>query len=129
MYNALTTNLMVENVGKAIEFYKDILGFSVDAAVPDEKGAVIFAILSKDKVSLMVQDKGSLVSEYSVLDTKNIKPSITLYFVIDDFDERYKELNGKYPIYVEPHVTPYGAREFAILDPDGYPLTFAAQQD
>ena len=129
MYRSVATNLMVESIGKALEFYEDVLGFSVDASVPDEKGVSIFAILSKDGTSIMLQEKGSLVSEYPILDTERIKPSITLYFIVDDVDAYYEEMKGRYPIYVELHTTPYGAREFAVLDADGYPLTFAGSME
>jgi Uncharacterized protein conserved in bacteria len=127
MYKTLTTNLMVENVEKSLDFYRDILGFEVEASVPNEKGVLIFAILLKDGTSVMLQEKNSLVSEYSVLRTDKIKPTITLYFVVDDVEKYYGEMKNKCSVYVELHTTDYGAREFAILDPDGYPLTFAGQ--
>jgi len=127
MYKMLTTNLMVENIERSLDFYKGLLGFEVEASVPNEKGVLIFAILLKDGTSLMLQEKGSLVSEYSILRTDKIKPTITLYIVVDDVEKYYDEMKNKCSVYVELHTTDYGAREFAILDPDGYPLTFAGQ--
>ena len=118
---------MVENVERSLDFYKGLLGFEVEASVPNEKGVLIFAILLKDGTSLMLQEKGSLVSEYSILRTDKIKPTITLYIVVDDVEKYYDEMKNKCSVYVELHTTDYGAKEFAILDPDGYPLTFAGQ--
>ena len=129
MYRSMATNLMVESVERSIAFYKDVLGFSVAVSVPGEKGGLVFSILSKDGLTLMVQEKGSLTGEYSVLKTDVIKPSITLYCTVDDLDALFEEIKAKYKVYKEPYVTPYGAREFAIIDPDGYPLTFAEHQD
>jgi len=127
MYKSITTNLMVGSVERSLDFYKGLFGFEVEASVPNEKGVPIFAILSKDGISLMLQEKNSLVSEYSVLKTDKIKPTMTLYIVVDDVEEYYNEMKTKCSVYVELHTTDYGAREFAILDVDGYPLTFAGQ--
>ena len=129
MYKSVATNLMVRSVDKSISFYKDVLGFSEVAVVPGDNGQPIFAILVKDGLTLMMQDKDSLTDEYSILGTDKIKPSITIYYTVDDLDSLYNDIKSKHPVYKDPYVTSYGAREFAILDPDGYPLTFAEHQD
>jgi len=125
MYKSMTTNLMVESVKRSIAFYKDILGFSVTVTAPGENNDIIFAILSKDGLLLMLQEKNSLASEYPELGTDRIKPSITLYCTVEDLDALHEEIKAKYPIYKGPYITFYGSKEFAILDPDGYALTFA----
>lgn len=124
MYKNMTTNLMVESVDRAIGFYVDTLGFSVIASVPGKKDALQFAILSKDKLMLMVQEKGNFIEEYPVLDTLKVQPSVSLYITVDDLDELYGELKSKHSINTELHTSFYGAREFAITDADGYVLTF-----
>jgi len=125
MYRALTANLMVENVERSLDFYKGLLGFEVEAAVPNEKGVLIFAILLKDGASLMIQEKNSLISECSILKTDKIKPTATLYILVDDVDKYYNEIKNKYSLYAELHTTEYYTKEFTILDVDRYPLTFA----
>ena len=67
MFTNMTTNLMVENAEKSIAFYGDVLGFAVVASVPGKAGGLQFAILSKDGLSLMVQEKSSMIEEYPVL--------------------------------------------------------------
>ena len=129
MYTNMTTNLMVENVDKAIAFYQDILGFSVVASVPGKHDGLQFAILSKDKLTLMLQEKRNFIEEYPVLDTDKVHPSISLYITVDNFDALYEEIKGKHPINTELHTTFYGAKEFAITDADGYVLTFTEQKD
>lgn len=129
MYTNITTNLMVKSVNETIAFYEGILGFSVMASVPGKNDELQFAILSKDKLMLMVQEKSNLIEEYPVLTTDKVQPSVTLYITVDNFDALYEELKSKYPINTELHTSFYGAREFAIIDVDGYVLTFTEHKE
>ncbi len=52
MLNKLTTNLMVEDVAKAMDFYKNILGFELVMAIPEEESAD-FAIMKHGEVEVM----------------------------------------------------------------------------
>jgi len=127
MYMNMTANLMVESVDKAIAFYQEILGFTVVTSVPGKNNELQFAILSKDKLLLMVQEKENMIEEYPVLKTEKVQPSISLYITVDNFDELYKDMKNKALINKELHKTFYETREFAITDIDGYVLTFTEQ--
>jgi len=129
MFTGITTNLMVESVDKAITFYQDILGFSVVASLPGKYDGLQFAILSKDKLTLMLQEKRNFIEEYPILDTEKVHPSISLYIMVDNFDALYEEIKGKHPINKELHTTFYGSKEFAITDADGYVLTFTEHKE
>ena len=124
MYKNITTNLMVESVDTSVNFYQEILGFEVVASVPAKNQELQFAILGKDSVTLMLQEKNNLGEEYPILATEKIRPSITLYITIENFEDFYIAIKKSYPIYTEKHTTFYGSKEFAITDPDGYVLTF-----
>ena len=124
MYKSMETNLMVENVDKTVDFYGKILGFSVVASVPGKDGKLQFAIVVKDNLFLMFQDRKNLIEECPVLKTVKTQPSATLYIKVDNFNELYRELKSKYEILCEPHKTFYGRNEFAIKDNNGYVLTF-----
>jgi uncharacterized glyoxalase superfamily protein PhnB len=124
MYANMTTNLMVENVDESVAFYRDTLGFSVVASVPGESGALQFAIMAKDTVMLMLQEKTNLGKEYPLLATDKVQPSVTLYIKVDNFVELYEELKDGYEILCDVHTTFYGSKEFAIVDNSGYVLTF-----
>ena len=125
MYTNMTTNLMVENVEKSIAFYQEVLGLAVVVSVPSQTGGLQFAILAKDNLTIMVQEKDNLMAEYPVLKAEKLQPSVTLYITVDDLDGLYEKLKGNYPVNTEIHRSFYGAREFAITDVDGYVLTFA----
>ncbi|MCP1109535.1 putative glyoxalase superfamily protein PhnB [Lachnospiraceae bacterium PF1-21] len=124
MYKAMTTNLMVKSVDKAMAFYKEVLGFSEVASVPGKNNELQFAILSKDQLMIMMQEKNNFIEEYPVLKTPAVQPSVSLYIVVDNLEALYNELKTKHSIYTELHTSFYGAKEFAITDVDGYVLTF-----
>ena len=125
MYKTMTANLMVESVDETAEFYCRALGFSILTSVPKNDGKLQFAILTKDSLSVMIQDRENLIGEYPVLSTPKVKPSVTLYITIDNFAELYEELKCKCDIICDVHTTFYGVNEFAIKDNNGYVLTFA----
>ena len=125
MFKNMTTNLMVENVEKSIAFYQEILGFAVVVSVPSQEGGLQFAILAKDNLTIMVQEKNNLMKEYPALKTEKLQPSVTLYITVDELDTLYNEMEKSYSINTKMHTSFYGTREFAITDVDGYVLTFA----
>ena len=129
MYRNMTTNLMVKSVNKAIDFYKGVLGFTEIVTVPGKNDEFQFAILSKDKFMLMMQEKNNLMEEYPVLRTEKVQPSVTLYIEVDNFEALFEEVKSKHPINTEIHTSFYGAREFAITDADGYILTFTEHKE
>ena len=129
MYTNMTTNLMVESVDKSVSFYENILGFSVAVSVPGKNGELQFAILAKEKLMLMVQERTNLMEEYPILTTEAVHPSVSLYITVDNFAALHDELKAIYPINTELHTSFYGAKEFAITDPDGYVLTFTEHKD
>ncbi|MBU5359468.1 VOC family protein [Enterococcus raffinosus] len=129
MYKNITTNLMVASVDASVKFYQEVLGLEVVASVPAKDQTLQFAILAKEAMTLMLQEKGNLSEEYPILAAEKIQPSITLYITVENFEEFYTTIKSNYPIYTEPHATFYGAKEFAITDPDGYVLTFTEYKE
>ena len=60
MYETITTNIMVKNVKETIQFYEEKLGFQKILSVPEEGEKFNFAILNKDKISIMLQEQENL---------------------------------------------------------------------
>jgi uncharacterized glyoxalase superfamily protein PhnB len=116
---------MVESVEDSLNFYKTVLGFTEVASVPNEKGKLQFAIAAKDNQQLMFQERENLCEEYPVLATEKVKPSISLFIMVDDFADFQKEIQSKTKLLVEEHTTFYGTKEFAIADNNGYVITVA----
>lgn len=125
MYKKLTTNIMVKDVKKTMEFYENILGFQKVLSVPEEGEILNFGIVCKDDISLMFQEQNSLLEEYPTLKHEDIITTFTLFIKVDDVLKLYDELKDKVKIAVLPHKTFYGEDEFAIFDNNGNILTIA----
>lgn len=129
MFKSMTANLMTESVDDSVAFYQDYLGFSVAASVPGENGKFQFAILSKDGITLMFQERSNLTAEYPILAAEATRPSATLYITVDDLNETYEKLKSRRELLLDMHETFYGAKEFAVADNNGYVLTFTESRE
>ena len=125
MYETITTNIMVKNVKETIKFYEEKLGFKKILSVPEQGEILNFAILNKDKISIMLQEQENLICEYPTLKTEKIVPTFTLFITVDDVMAMYNELKEKVKIAKELHKTFYGKDEFAIFDNNGNILTIS----
>ncbi|GHU62003.1 hypothetical protein AGMMS49983_02720 [Clostridia bacterium] len=125
MLKSVTANLMVESVDDTLAFYKTALGFVEVASVPGANGSLQFAIAAMDGQQLMFQERGNLCEEYPILMTDKVKPSVSIYMTVDNFEGFYAEIQSRIKLLKEEHKTFYGTREFAIQDNNGYVLTIA----
>ena len=125
MYETITANIMVKNVKETIKFYEENLGFRKVLSVPEEGEKLNFAIISKDKISIMFQEQEDLLEEYSSLQKNEIIPTFTLFITVSDVRLLYEELKNKVKIAKEIHKTFYGKDEFAIFDNNKNILTIS----
>lgn len=125
MYKTITVNIMVENVLETIKFYEEKLGFTKILSVPEEGENLNFAIIMKDNIQIMMQEKENLISEYETLKTETIKPTFTLFITVEDVEKLYDELKNKVELAKELHQTFYGKPEFAIFDNNKNILTIS----
>lgn len=125
MYETITANIMVKNVKETIKFYEENLGFRKVLSVPEEGEKLNFAIISKDKISIMFQEQESLLEEYHSLQKNEIIPTFTLFITVSDVRLLYEELKNKVRIAKEIHKTFYGKDEFAIFDNNDNILTIS----
>lgn len=125
MYETITTNIMVKDVKSTIEFYEKNLGFQKILSVPEEGEILNFAILSKDNISIMIQEQKNLIEEYATLQTEKIVPTFTLFITVKDVQKVYEQLKEKVKVAKELHKTFYGKEEFAIFDNNGNILTIS----
>ena len=121
---SLSPNLMVKNVNKSIEFYCNILGFSLIQTVP-ENGEPDWGMIEKDGLFIMFQKEESIKQEYPELNSQNSGGALTFYIKISNIQEFYNEIRSHMNVSHEMHNTFYGADEFAITDPDGFILVFS----
>ena len=126
MYETITTNIMVKNVKETVKFYEEKLGFQKILSVPEEAEILNFAILNKDKISIMFQEQKNLIEEYPTLKTEEIVPTFTLFITVDNVINTYHELKDIVKLAKDLHKTFYGKDEFAIFDNNGNILTISS---
>jgi uncharacterized glyoxalase superfamily protein PhnB len=124
MLKKLTPNLMVEDVARTLEFYRELLGFEVVTTLPDQE-PFDFAIVHRDGVELMFQSRPSLSENVPALTGVSIGASQTFYIEVTGIQELYESLRHKVEIVVDFHTTFYGTQEFYFRDINGYILSFS----
>jgi uncharacterized glyoxalase superfamily protein PhnB len=132
--NKLTPNLVVADVTRTVEFYRDVLGFQFVMAVPDQSQEVLtemphnwklaFAMMRSGKVEVMFQEFGSAVSERIVSAGSRIGGTAVLYIELAGLDKFHQRVKDRVKVLTDVHTTFYGMREFTIQDCNGYVLSF-----
>lgn len=138
-FKKLTPNLMVENVAQSVVFYRDLLGFELLMAVRDERPfdglpaagdkPLDWAMVQRDQVAFMFQQRDSLSEEMPLLAGREIGASLTLYIELDGVDALYASLQGKADIVKPPQTTFYGRRELYLRDCNGYILALTEEAE
>jgi catechol 2,3-dioxygenase-like lactoylglutathione lyase family enzyme len=113
--HAVTPRLPSSDVGATVRFYVDVLGFTIDVVVPEEKPT--FASLDRDAVNIQfyAEDKPSFVGQFVIETT--------------DIAAMHAAVRDRAKIAWGPEVYPYGRREFALEDPNGHNLIFSEPTD
>jgi len=124
----LTPNLMVEDVNRTIDFYRDLLGFEVQVTVP-EQGQLDWAMLTRDGVTLMFQRRSSLAADIPALADAPVGGALTFYTEVDGVEALRAQLDGRVEIVHDLRDTFYGTREFCFRDCNGYLISFSESID
>lgn len=99
----------VSDLGAAITWYTEVLGFEVEAKWPPERPDYAH-FRSASGAVFAIQEADGRGGRFN--------------FTVDDPDETWAQLRDRV-VVVEPLVdTPYGTRKFTIADPDGNELGF-----
>jgi lactoylglutathione lyase len=123
-FKKLTPNLLVTNVERSLAFYVDTLGFERGMTVP-EQSPFVFASVTSGALEIFFNDAPTAVKEYPAFAGKALGATGTLFIEVEGIDALHERI-GPHVTITMPIVTQwYGMREFAILDPDGYVITFA----
>ena len=124
LFKKLTPNLLVANVERSLAFYVETLGFARGMTVPDAS-PLVFAAVTSGGVEIFFNDAATAVKEYPAFDGRPIGATGTMFIELEGVDALHERIKSSVTITM-PLVTQfYGMREFAILDPDGYVITFA----
>ena len=129
MLQSLTPNLMVNDVEETIEYYTDVLGFTLLMTVP-ETGKLDWAMVKRNDVVMMFQSSKSLKEGVPRLAGEKPGGGLTFYIKVDRVTEIHEELfNNEAEIISELESTFYNTIEFSVADLNGYILTFSEDQE
>jgi uncharacterized glyoxalase superfamily protein PhnB len=117
--------LGVRNVRQAAEYYRDVLGFSLDPVdgvfqpSEDEPGGV-YAIVKRPGAWIHFQIRRGGQPDRS---RQPLERDVYLY--VEDLDTLHADLQRRGAVIRQgPRVAPYGIREIEVEDLNGYRLTF-----
>jgi catechol 2,3-dioxygenase-like lactoylglutathione lyase family enzyme len=107
----LMPEMPVRDVRSAVEFYRDVLGFSVDYMYGDSP---VYAIVKRDNVRL------------ALLEARNSDPGDgRCYIFVREIDAYYQAVKRGDPDIIDALANrPYGMKDFALRDLDGNRLAF-----
>lgn len=112
----MSTQFLVTDIERSIEFYTKKLGFELEFQYED-----FYAGILKDGCSIHLKS-GSPSLE--VRQSKRENDDLDVIFSVDHVQELYEEMQKKSVDIVQPLCErPYG-NEFYIADPDGYIIAF-----
>jgi catechol 2,3-dioxygenase-like lactoylglutathione lyase family enzyme len=125
--NKIIPNLIASNVERSLAFYRDVLGFSVTATVP-ESAPFVFAFMTRGDLTVFLNAPEAAIAEYPSFKDRPIGGTLTLFFEVAGVRDAYAELESKVKVVMPLEVKWYGMTEFAFEDPDGYLITFAERE-
>jgi catechol 2,3-dioxygenase-like lactoylglutathione lyase family enzyme len=125
--NKLTPNLVVSDVARSVEFYRDQLGFELDTTVPDA-APYVFAIVHSGPVQIFLNAPGPAIEEYPAMKGQPLGGTFTMFIEVTGIERSYEELKTRLPIVAPLETKWYGVAEFVITDPDGYLITLAERK-
>jgi lactoylglutathione lyase len=122
--SALRASLTVKSLQASLEWYRDVVGFVVTER--HEREGVLRAIsLKAGSVEIVLgQDDGAKGADR--VKGQGMSLNLTTSQGIDDIAARIKARGGV--LASEPIETPWGARVFRLLDPDGFMLVISSER-
>jgi uncharacterized glyoxalase superfamily protein PhnB len=109
---SLTPMLQSSDLQRTIDWYDAVLGFR---CIGREDG---WCRLERDGVTLMFMRNAHLGAPHA---------TATQYITVDDLDALWSTIKNQVTSEWGPEDMPYGMREFAIKDPDGYLPSFGEE--
>jgi uncharacterized glyoxalase superfamily protein PhnB len=124
----VTPNIVVADIDRSITFYRDVLGFSIVATVPDA-APFVFAWVQRGGVSVFLNAQSGV--DVPELAARPIGGTATLFLMVEaetpaaGVDALFEQISHQAKVVMPLKDQFYGMREFGIEDPDGYILFFA----
>lgn len=119
----LNASMTVNDMQKSLEWYQNVLGFSVTQKY-EREGRLVAASLAAGAARILIgQDDGA--KGWDRVKGVAISLQITTAQNIDEVANRVRAAGGVFD--AEPADTPWGARMFRIKDPDGFTFVISSR--
>jgi len=119
----LNASMTVNDIQKSLEWYQNVLGFSVTQKYEREGKMVAVSLAAGAARILIGQDDGA--KGWDRVKGVAISLQITTAQNIDEVANRVRGAGGVFD--AEPADTPWGARMFRIKDPDGFTFVISSR--
>ncbi|HKH59806.1 MAG TPA: VOC family protein [Flavitalea sp.] len=111
-------HLPVKSLRSTLDYYRDKLGFTDEWTVGDKDGGI-----RRDDLRLLFAEDSDFTN-----DINNRNHRLPLMWFVDDIDAVYAEFrNRDIDLEDDLRTHPYGLREFAFIDINGYYIRVADQ--
>ncbi len=118
----ISTSLTVKDLQKSLDWYQDVIGFTVDRR-HEREGKLVAVSLKAGEVRLLIgQDDGA--RGWDRAKGEGFSLHITTDQNIDELANGIKARGGN--LLSEPVDMPWGPRVFRIQDPDGFKLAISS---
>lgn len=112
LFSHAATVFHVTDMQQSLDFYQNALGFEA-------------TFTWEDPVSYAVLKRGDISIHLSKAENSSTPKGNSLYVFVHDVDAVYDEFIARGASIENPPKTyEYGMRDFDVIDPDGYQLTF-----
>ncbi len=122
--NTLSTAFTVNDIQKSLAWYRDVVGFAIDQEYEREGKLQAVAMKAGAVRMLIGQDDGA--KGWDRVKGQGSVVQITTSENVDEIANRIKAAGGQ--LETEPMDTPWGSRQFALLDPDGFKLVISTER-
>ena len=114
-------HLPVQNLRVTLDYYRDILGFYDEWTWTNQQGEEKDGGIRRDDMRVLFAEDPAFVNAVN-----NNNHRLPLMWFVENIDEIYSEIKGKkIEIADELKKHPYGLREFAFVDINGYYIRVA----
>ncbi|HVG43150.1 MAG TPA: VOC family protein [Longimicrobium sp.] len=120
---SLWASLTVNDLQKSLAWYRDVVGFTVHQEYEREGRLMAVALKAGDVRILLGQDDGA--KGWDRAKGEGFSLQIMTAQNVDEIARRITERGGT--LASEPADTPWGARVFRVVDPDGFRLAISSQ--
>lgn len=119
----VTATFTVSDIDKSLAWYRDVVGFVPGEVYKDDEGRLQGVILLAGQVKLFL-GQDDFVKGKDRVKGQGFRLFCVTHQDIDELAEAIKSRGGE--LTQEPEDRPWGARDFALVDPDGFALSITS---